>query len=102
MCSISVEPMPSRIGTPVSACQRACTAAGSASAADTQARTLEKSASAVPGVLTMAAYSAGTLKNSVGCSALTVARMRSGRDGPVRCTAAAPTDIGNVNPLPSP
>ena len=46
MWSISVEPIPSRIGTPVIACQRDRTAAGSASAADTHARTLPKSTSA--------------------------------------------------------
>ena len=66
MWSISVDPIPSRIDTPVSACHRASTAAGSASAADTHARTDEKSTSAAPGALTIAAYSAGTEKNSVG------------------------------------
>ena len=66
MWSISVEPIPSRIGTPVIACQRASTAAGSASAADTHARTRREVDLRAAGALTIAAYSAGTEKNSVG------------------------------------
>ena len=48
MCSISVEPIPSRIGVPVAPRQRSCIAAGSASAAETQARTEAKSRSPAP------------------------------------------------------
>ena len=51
MCSISVEPMPSRIGTPVCASQRSDTAAESGSAAEMQARAFEKSVSASAGRL---------------------------------------------------
>ena len=43
MCRHSVEPMPSRITVPVFSFQRRKMSAGSASAAETQARMLEKS-----------------------------------------------------------
>ena len=66
MWSISVEPIPSRIVDADRACQRASTAAGSASAADTHARTPRERAVRAPGSRTIAAYSAGTEKNSVG------------------------------------
>src|SRR6516164_7464051 len=102
MWSISVEPIPSRIGTPVIACQRDSTAAGRASAADTQARTVEKSTSEPPGALTIAAYSAGTEKNSVGRTRLTVSKMRSGDERPLTSVEHAPTDSGNDRLLPSP
>ena len=102
MWSISVDPMPSRIGTPVMSRHRLNTAAGSGSAADTHARTLEKSVSPAPGARTIAAYSAGTEKNSVGFLRSTVSKMRPGADLPRTSTAAAPTDIGNDRLLPRP
>ena len=102
MWSISVDPMPSRIGTPVMSRHRLNTAAGRGSAADTHARTLEKSVSPAPGARTIAAYSAGTEKNSVGFLRSTVSKMRPGADLPRTSTAAAPTDIGNDRLLPRP
>src|SRR5947209_1546581 len=102
MWSISVEPIPSRIGTPVTACHRARTAAGSASAADTHARTDEKSTSETAGVRTIAAYSAGTEKNSVGRYRPTASKIRSGTERPLTNPAHAPTERGNDRPLPSP
>src|SRR5438045_925915 len=102
MWSISVEPMPSRIGTPVMACQRESTAAGRASAADAQARTDEKSTSEPPGALTIAAYSAGTEKNRVGRTRVTASKIRSGVERPLTSVEQAPTDSGNDRLLPRP
>src|SRR2546429_9218957 len=102
MGSIAVDPIPSRIGTPVTSCQRENTAAGSGSAADTQARTLEKSVSEAPGARTIAAYKAGTEKNSVGCRCSITSKIRPGADLPRTSTELAPTDIGNDRLFPSP
>src|ERR1700745_2750651 len=102
MWSISVEPIPSRIGTPVISCQRASTAAGSASAADTHARTDEKSTLDAPGARTIAAYSAGTEKNRLGRKRATASKIRSGTERPLTKPAHPPTDSGNDRLLPRP
>src|SRR5205085_11276419 len=92
--------MPSRIGTPIASCHRVSTAAGSGSAAEMHARTLEKSASW--DAFSIAAYSAGTEKNNVGCDRRTVSKIRSGVARPRPSTARAPADSGNESELPSP
>src|SRR4051794_2692621 len=101
MCSISVEPIPSRIGFPVASSQRDWTAAGRASAAETHARTDEKSLAPTP-AFKSAAYRAGTLKNSVGRWVATVAQIGSGAGRPAISTLVAPAHNGNESPLPSP
>jgi hypothetical protein len=61
MCSISVEPMPSRISQPYSAVQRLPMSAGRASPALVQTRSFSCDfASAGPGSASSAAYSVGT------------------------------------------
>src|SRR5438270_7614809 len=102
MWSISVDPIPSRIGTPEISRQRENTAAGRGSAAETQALTLEKSTSDAPGARTIAAYSAGTEKNSVGRTRPIVSKIRSGVDRPLTRVEHAPTDSGKDRLLPSP
>ncbi len=54
MWSISVEPIPSRIGRPQVSSNRRNTSGGSGSAADRQIRTDEKSRLAAPSLLTRA------------------------------------------------
>src|SRR5438034_1033724 len=92
MWSISVEPTPSRIHTPNSSCQRDSSASGSASAAETQNRTDERSRPGADGSLSIAAYSAGTEKKIVGRICSTVSRIASGLGGPARSTVVAPVE----------
>jgi hypothetical protein len=101
MCSSSVEPMPSMMSSPKRSRQRSNVMGGSGSAADTHSRTPSIAPSA-PGSRTRSAYSPGTLKNTVGRCARSVARIDSGFDGPFISTDVAPNQRGNDSPFPRP
>ena len=60
MCSISVEPMPSRISTPKCSVQRLPMSAGSASPADVHTRSASSSRRGRSGLASIAPNSVGT------------------------------------------
>src|SRR6266542_5376670 len=102
MWSISVEPMPSRIGRPQVLSNRRNTSGGSGSAADRQIRTDEKSRVFAPSALTRALYNVGTEKKAVGRCVSTVEKIGSGLGLPGVRTVVAPTQEGEKMPLPIP
>src|ERR671934_2526984 len=101
MCSISVDPIPSRISRLYRAyhlCQRS---AGSGSAADTHTRTADQSWSCVS-ACSIALYSVGTENTIVGrCSAI-AAKTASGVGLPLKSTVDAPAQYGSDKLLPNP
>ena len=105
MWSISVEPIPSTIvdaeAPPASAEHGGGQRLGRRHA---DADRLEKSPSAAPGARTIAPYSAGTEKNTVGRSRATVSKiaLRASTRPSHQHGSVAPTDSGNDRPLPRP
>ena len=83
-------------------CQRRRTSGASGSAAETQKRAEDRSKSEASGRLTIAPYSVGTEKNSVGRCSAAVSSSPRGSGLPGRSTVVAPTQYGNVRLLPSP
>ena len=103
MCSISVEPMPSRMCTPTMSNQRWPTASGSASPAEMQRRRRSDPAlGPMRGCASSEAYSVGTPPKIVGLWRCITASTASGVGRSGSSTAAAPTDIGKVRLLPRP
>ena len=99
MCSISVEPIPSRILIPVRSRHASQVAAGSVSPAETQTRRLAAS----PGCIaaSMARNAVGAVKQTVGRSTRNAASRCSGE----ACSSsrlAAPTRSGNSTAPPRP
>ena len=104
MCSISVEPMPSRISTPKRFFHSSPTClgqrfAGRHAQAQPCADPFSRRAAASARI---AAYSVGAPKNSVGWSRFNTAKIARRRRPSGSSTAVAPTDIGNVSALPRP
>src|SRR5450432_3418535 len=103
ICSISVEPIPSRISTPATDFQRRPISAGSASPAEIQRRRRDDPAPGmIYGLASRAAYRVGTPPKSVGLWVRITASTASGVGRSGRNTDDAPTDIGNVRLLPNP
>ena len=103
MCSISVEPMPSRMSLPTTSRQRTPTCSGSGSPAEMQRRSRSEPAPLPsPGWARRAAYKVGTPAKIVGRYCAIVASTASGVGRSGNSTDAAPTAIGNVIELPSP
>ena len=99
MCSISVEPIPSMIRSPVASWKLSHTARGSVSPAETQRRRLP-SAGALPAA-TIARYAVGAVDSTVApCSAIASAS----RSGVARSSnrVAAPARNGKISSAPSP
>src|SRR4030088_771069 len=68
MCSISVEPMPSRMSTPVLSFQRLPMSAGNASPAETQRRSVSDPSFGNSGLASIAPYSVGAAVENRGFS----------------------------------
>jgi hypothetical protein len=106
MCSISVEPMPSRISPPKWAVKRSPSSAGKASPADEHSRSVTASRAGRFGEASMPAKPVGAPKNTVGLTPPTSPRQRlkvaSGVGRSAISTVVAPTLRGKVSALPSP
>ena len=102
MCSISVDPMPSRISCPNASLQRRQVSAGSGSAAETHARIELTSRRRPASAFRMALKSVGTEKNSVGRSRSIVSSIPAGVGLVGYRIVDAPTEKGNERLLPSP
>ena len=128
MWSASVEPIPSRISSPVAAFQRRKRSGGSASPADTHSRSEPRSGATSPeepatlsprpaptrppaasawsrawsSVCSCAAYSVGTPKYAVGRSVSIVSKVVAGVGRRSSRIAVPPTHSGNVIAFPSP
>src|SRR5918995_4278076 len=100
MCSISVDPIPSRIATPCLSCHLCQRSAGSGSAAEMHRRTDEKSPSS--SAASIALYSVGTEKKSVGRKRPTAEKIASGDGRPLNRNVVAPAQYGNERLLPRP
>src|ERR1700692_2895285 len=99
MCSISVDPTPSRMVRPYASFQRRQTSAGSASAAATQCRTDERLRLFAPSKLRIALYRVGAEKKRVGRRFSIVSRTVAGVLRPACSTVEAPTQYGKVRLL---
>src|SRR6266566_5221872 len=102
MCSISVEPTPSRMVRPNASFHRFHTSAGSDSAAATQWRIEERSRLFAPSKLRIALYRVGAEKKRVGRRFSMVSRTVAGVLRPACRTVVAPTQYGKVRLFPKP
>src|SRR5580765_7175373 len=102
MCSISVEPTPSRIVRPNVSFQRRHTSAGNASAAATQWRMDDRSRLLEPSKLRIALYRVGAEKKRVGLRFSMVSSTVAGVLRPACSTVEAPAQYGNDRLLPNP
>ena len=99
MCSISVDPMPSMILTPVASWNAFQVATGRCSPADTQRRRLDKPAVASPAIIAL--YAVGAVKQIVTpCSAM--CRASSAGVAFSMSSVDAPTRRGKTTRPPSP
>ena len=101
MCRTSVDPMPSRISVPKRDFQRLNSSPGSGSPAETQRRREERSCG-TSFCASIAAYSVGTPKKTVGFESWMARYIRSGVGRSGTRTALAPTQKGKARPFPSP
>src|SRR6185437_10245985 len=103
MCSISVEPMPSRISTPNLLLNCSKISEGSVSPADTAMRKEEQSTSSPRAASrSSAAENVGTENKTVGRYFFSSSAVRSGLGLPGSRTVLAPAEKGKYIPLPSP
>src|SRR5665213_985464 len=102
MCSISVEPTPSRMVRLKASFQRRHTSAGSASAAATQCLIDERSRFLAPSKLRIALYRVGAEKKRVGRRFSIVSSTVAGVLRPACSTVEAPTQYGKLRLLPKP
>ena len=102
MCSISVEPMPSSTSQPKRAANRSPTSFGSASPADTHSRNATSPRAGNSVAASIAAYSVGTPKKIVGLRSMSRLNTDCGVGRSAIRMVVAPTESGNVSPLPRP